>query len=205
MSNKIKLIIEALLMISQQPLTTKQLFKLLLSENQNISFQEVATMLGELGKEYENKGIELKEVASGWRFQLKPEFGTWATKLSVERPLRYSKAFLETLAIIAYRQPVTRMEIEDLRGVAVSSNIIRALFEFEWIKVAGHKEVPGRPELLATTKNFLDYFNLKSLAELPELADFKEQVSAIEEPSRKEDEQVVGLPIDKLPILNESD
>ena len=123
--------------------------------------------------------MELKEVASGFRFQVRSELAGWINRLFEERPQRYSQALLETLAIIAYRQPVTRGEIEDIRGVSLSTGIIRTLFEREWIKVVGHRDVPGHPELLATTYQFLDYFNLKELAELPSLGEIRD-ISQVE-------------------------
>src|SRR5690606_37903643 len=118
--------------------------------------------------------FELMEVASGYRFQVRPEYAPWASRLWEERPRRYSRALLETLAIIAYRQPITRGEIEDIRGVAVSTNIAKTLLEREWIRVVGHKDVPGRPAMYATTRQFLDYFNLSSLEQLPPLADIRD-------------------------------
>jgi segregation and condensation protein B len=131
-------------------------------------------MLTELQNSYAKKGIELKLVATGYRIQIKDTVVNEVSRLWAERPQKYTRAFLETLALIAYRQPITRGEIEDIRGVAVNPNIIRTLQERNWIKVIGHREVPGRPELLATTKDFLDYFNLRSLDELPTLAELKD-------------------------------
>jgi segregation and condensation protein B len=121
-----------------------------------------------------NRSIELKEVGSGYRFQVKQDYAQWSAKLWEERPARYSRATLETLALIAYRQPITRGEIEEVRGVSVSSQIIKSLMERDWIKVVGHRDVPGKPALYATTKEFLDYFNLKSLEELPSLAELRD-------------------------------
>ncbi len=128
----------------------------------------------EIAGEYAQRPIALKKVASGYRFQVRPELSFWVGRLFEEKPPKYSRALLETLAIIAYRQPVTRGDIEDIRGVAVSSNIIRTLLEREWIRVVAHKEVPGRPALYGTTKQFLDYFDLSSLHELPTLQEIKE-------------------------------
>ena len=125
-------------------------------------------------KDYEGRGVILVEVASGFRFQADDEYAGWVNHLFDERPPRYSRALLETLSIIAYRQPITRGEIEDIRGVSVSGTITKTLLEREWIKVVGHRDVPGRPELLATTKSFLDYFNLKRLSDLPPLGDIKD-------------------------------
>lgn len=128
----------------------------------------------EIAEDYAQRPIALKKVASGYRFQVKPELSFWVGRLFEEKPPKYSRALLETLAIIAYRQPVTRGDIEDIRGVAVSSNIIRTLLEREWIRIVAHKEVPGRPALYGTTKQFLDYFDLSSLHELPTLQEIKE-------------------------------
>ncbi len=128
----------------------------------------------EIVEDYATRPVALKKVASGYRFQVKPELSFWVGRLFEEKPPKYSRALLETLAIIAYRQPVTRGDIEDIRGVAVSSNIIRTLLEREWIRVIAHKEVPGRPALYGTTKHFLDYFDLSSLHELPTLREIKE-------------------------------
>jgi segregation and condensation protein B len=127
-----------------------------------------------LGKSCAGRAFELKEVATGYRLQIRETFAPWVGRLWEERPQRYSRALLETMALIAYRQPITRGEIEDVRGVAVNSNIIKTLMEREWIRVVGHREVPGRPAMFATTKAFLDHFNLKSLDELPALAELRE-------------------------------
>lgn len=132
--------------------------------------EAVIEALQALKASYSDRGIELLEVSSGWRFQTKSEHGVLISKLFEEKPPKYSRAFLETLALIAYRQPITRGEIEDIRGVAVSPGILKTLMDHEWVRVIGHREVPGRPELLATTRVFLDHFGLKSLEELPPLA-----------------------------------
>jgi segregation and condensation protein B len=169
---QIKDIIEAALMVSERPLTLERLmilFKPL--EIDGSLYEQVTQALGELRQEYTGRGIELKEVASGFRFQARAELSPWLNQLWEERSPRYSRALLETLAIIAYRQPITRGEIEALRGVSVSSPIIRTLLEREWIRIAGHREVPGRPAVYVTTPQFLDHFNLKSLAELPLLSE----------------------------------
>jgi segregation and condensation protein B len=169
---QIKNIIEAALMVSERPLTLERLmilFKPL--EIDGSLYEQVTQALAELRQEYTGRGIELKEVASGFRFQARAELSPWLNQLWEERSPRYSRALLETLAIIAYRQPITRGEIEALRGVSVSSPIIRTLLEREWIRIAGHREVPGRPAVYVTTPQFLDHFNLKSLAELPLLAE----------------------------------
>ena len=135
---------------------------------------ELRTALKALQKDYEKRGVQLNEVASGFRFQASPESAEWVSRLWEERPPRYSRALLETLALIAYRQPITRAEIEDVRGVAVSSNIIKTLLEREWVQVIGHRDVPGKPALYATTREFLDYFNMKSLEQLPSLMEIRD-------------------------------
>ncbi len=164
----IKNIIEAALMAADGPMTVNQLATLF-DEQERPQAKAVRDVLKELQTECELRGVELKEVASGFRYQAKQDYAHWLKKLWEERPPRYSRALLETLVLIAYRQPITRAEIEEIRGVAVSSQIIKTLAEREWIKVVGHRDVPGKPALLGTTKVFLDYFNLKNLNELPTL------------------------------------
>ena len=131
-------------------------------------------VLDTLVEEWSDRGIELKQVGSGYRFQVRQELSTWISRMNEERAPRYSRALLETLALVVYRQPITRAEIEDVRGVAVSTNIIKTLLEREWVRVVGHRDVPGKPALFGTTKGFLDYFNLKSLSELPPLAEIRD-------------------------------
>lgn len=172
-SEKLQQIIEAALMAAGRPLTIPQIQKLF-EENEQPTSTDIKDVLGALHERYAASGIELKEVASGYQFQARTELSPWLSKLWEERPARYSRAFLETLALIAYRQPITRAEIEEIRGVAVSSQIIKTLLEREWIKVIGYKEVPGKPALYGTTKIFLDHFNLKSLNDLPSLAELKD-------------------------------
>jgi segregation and condensation protein B len=167
-NGKYKRIIEALLMASNDTLSIKQLVNLLSTE-EHISEEQVKNIIQELITEYSCKGLELKELAGGYRFQICSDLSTWVNKLFAERPPKYSRALLEILAIITYKQPITRAEIEAIRGVSISSNIIKMLLDREWIKIAGHKNVPGKPALYITTKQFLNYFNLKSLKELPEL------------------------------------
>jgi segregation and condensation protein B len=174
-------IIEAALMVAGQPLTVAQIQKLFSEEDQP-SNQEVREALEKLQERYNERGIELHEVASGFQFQAKVSLSPWLSKLWEERPPRYSRAFLETLAIIAYRQPVTRAEIEDIRGVSVSSSIFKTLLEREWIRLVGYKDVPGKPAIYGTTKTFLDHFNLKSLRELPTLAEIQDMIPVGEVP-----------------------
>tara|TARA_B100001250_G_scaffold401927_1_gene414382 strand:- start:27 stop:731 length:705 start_codon:yes stop_codon:yes gene_type:complete len=172
---KIKNIIEAALMVSTQPLNVKHLMNLF-EEDKTLkpNRDNIKKAIIDLQKDFEGRGVNLVEVASGFRFQADDEYAGWVNHLFDERPPRYSRALLETLSIIAYRQPITRSEIEDIRGVSVSGTITKTLLEREWIKVVGHRDVPGRPELLATTKSFLDYFNLKKLSDLPPLEDIKD-------------------------------
>lgn len=171
--NKLKNIIEAALMAVAKPMTSEQLMQLF-AEDERPSNNAIKEAIGLLIEESNNRGVELKEVASGYRYQAKQEYSEWLSRLWEEKPAKYSRAALETLALIAYRQPVTRAEIEDVRGVGVSSSIIKTMIEREWIRVVGHRDVPGRPALYATTKQFLDYFNMKSLDELPTLAEIKD-------------------------------
>ncbi len=162
-------------MVASQPLSINQLLHLF-EEDKTLQPEraDIRSALEQLQLDYQGRGIEIIEVASGFRVQARDDYAAWINRLFDERPPRYSRALLETLAIIAYRQPITRAEIEDIRGVSVSSGIIKTLQEREWIKTVGHRDVPGKPALLATTKGFLDYFNLKKLSDLPALADIKD-------------------------------
>jgi len=164
---------EAALLAAGRPVTTQQLAELF-DERERPSLEQVLNALNSLAEEYAGRGLELLEVSSGWRIQVRSNCVDFVSRLWQERPARYSRALLETLALIAYRQPITRGEIEEIRGVAVSSNMMRALYDRNWIRVVGHREVPGRPEVLATTREFLDYFGLKSLDQLPSLAELKD-------------------------------
>jgi len=161
-------------MASGRPLTLDELGRLFDDKDQPDQ-RLLLTALEQVEADYQSRPLELKKVASGYRLQVREAYSPWVSRLFEERPGRYSRAFLETLAIISYRQPATRGEIEDIRGVAVSSGIIKTMLEREWIEVIGHKEVPGRPALFGTTPFFLDYFGLTSLSELPPLQDFIDQ------------------------------
>lgn len=163
-------IIEACLSAAEQPITVNQLFDLFIDDLDQPTKDDIRKALQMLGDIYAERGIELKQVASGFRLQVRQDYEPWVTRLKQQKPAKYSRALLETLSLMAYRQPVTRGEIEAVRGVSVSSHIIKTLLEREWIKVLGHKDVPGKPSLYGTTRQFLDYFNLKSLNELPTLA-----------------------------------
>lgn len=171
---QLKNIIEAVLMSAEKPLKVNEIEALFAGDNVMPSRDEIRKTLKELGEDYENRGFELKEVSRGFRIQVRQDYSDWVGRLWEEKPARYTRALLETIALIAYRQPITRGEIEEVRGVSVSSNIIKTLMEREWIKVLGHKDVPGKPSLYGTTKEFLDYFNLKSLEDLPSLAEIRD-------------------------------
>jgi segregation and condensation protein B len=171
---KLKNILEAVLLSADKPMKVPQLEALFEADEDRPTRDEIRKAIHELGEDYAERGFELKQVASGFRLQVKQDFAPWVGRLWEDRPARYTRALLETLALITYRQPITRGEIEEVRGVSVSSNIIRTLLERDWIKVLGHKDVPGKPTLYGTTREFLDYFNLKSLDELPSLADIKD-------------------------------
>ncbi len=172
--NKLKNILEAVLLASDKTLSVVQLENLFELDEERPTRDEIRQALHEMADDYETRGYELKQVASGFRLQVRQEFSTWVGRLWEERPARYTRALLETISLIAYRQPITRGEIEEVRGVSVSSNIIKTLLERDWVKVLGHKDVPGKPSLYGTTKEFLDYFNLKSLDQLPTLAEIKD-------------------------------
>jgi segregation and condensation protein B len=171
--NEIKVLIEAILLAAGRPVTTAQLLELF-DERERPTEELLKESLALLTADYEARGIELQEVASGWRIQIRQKCVDIVSRLWQERPSRYSRALLETLALIAYRQPITRGEIEEIRGVAISSSIMRTLQERNWIRTVGHREVPGRPELIGTTKDFLDYFGLQSLDQLPTLAELRD-------------------------------
>jgi segregation and condensation protein B len=166
-------LVEAVLLAAGRPVTVEQIQELF-EEHERPPAEEVLAALEGLAQRYDGTSIELREVASGWRVQVRPQYSDIVSRLWQERPSRYSRALLETLALIAYRQPITRGEIEDIRGVSIASTIMRTLHERNWIRVVGHREVPGRPELLSTTREFLDYFGLRSLDDLPTLAELQD-------------------------------
>jgi len=187
-SDMIRRIVEAALLASNQPMTLQQLYALF-PEDAPAPKDSIEQAIEALRLDAENRGVELVEVASGFRYQVRGDVHAWVARMWTERSTRYTRATLETLALIAYRQPITRGEIEQIRGVAVSSNIIKLLEERDWIRVIGHRDVPGKPALLGTTKAFLDYFGLKSLDELPPLAEIRDLTEI--EPQ---------LPLDDAPI-----
>ncbi len=222
---KLEQIIEAAILVAGRPLTKADIQKLF-EESEQPDSSMIQTAIQSIQDRYQNSGIELREISSGYQFQARTEYSPWLVRLWEERPTKYSRAFLETLALIAYRQPITRAEIEDIRGVAVSSNIIKTLQEREWIRVIGYKDVPGKPALYGTTKQFLDDFNLKTLDQLPTLAEIKdleaqeeklqvqlelthdEALTNTEEPSTNTIEQTSAVnqseTSDELPIANDT-
>jgi segregation and condensation protein B len=169
----VKNVVEAALLAAGRPLTVEELTSVFDERDGSVA-EEVKGAIAALGEEYATRGVELLEVASGYRIQIRAAVAPPVARLWQERPAKYSRALLETLALIAYRQPITRGEIEQIRGVAVNPNIIKTLHERNWIRVVGHRDVPGKPELLGTTREFLDYFSLKKLDDLPTLAQLKE-------------------------------
>jgi segregation and condensation protein B len=166
-------IVEGAILAAAQPMTIARILELF-DEEVAPAKDEVLAALQDIQADNAERGFELKEVASGWRFQVREELAPWVNRLWDEKPQKYSRALLETLALIAYRQPITRGDIEEIRGVAVSSHIMKTLMERDWVKVVGHRDVPGRPSLYATTRQFLDYFNLKNLEDLPSLSEIRD-------------------------------
>lgn len=207
--------IEAALLAAGRPLGVDQL-QALFDGRSTPEKAEVRQAVEALNAEYKDRGIEIREVASGYRMQVKNSMADRLQKLWEERPPRYSRALFETLALVAYRQPITRGEIEDIRGVAVSSNIVRTLMERDWVRVVGHRDVPGRPAMFGTTKGFLDYFGLKKLDDLPELADLSDWESlrvqldlpAVDEdaldPDRPENEYTVPVLVPDIADIDAS-
>ncbi|MGH8492041.1 MAG: SMC-Scp complex subunit ScpB [Moraxellaceae bacterium] len=198
----LKKVLEGAVFAAGQPMTLEQL-GFLFDEADRPDNATLREALEALVQDYEGRGIELKEVASGFRFQVRQETGPWVSRLWDEKPSRYSRALLETLALIAYRQPITRSEIEEIRGVSVSSHIVKTLIEREWIRVAGHRDVPGRPALFATTREFLDNFNLKSLAELPSLSEIRDLDKINEELEFLEAQAIQGNPEELAAVMAE--
>lgn len=172
-TDTLKKIIEAALLAAGEPLTVAKLVELFAEEGRPEA-AEVLACLEEISQQCAERSYELRQTGSGYRFQVRQEFSPWISRLWEEKPKRYSRALLETLVLIAYRQPITRGDIEQVRGVAVSSDIVRTLMERDWVRIVGHRDVPGRPALYATTRQFLDYFNLKGLDELPPLDEIRD-------------------------------
>ena len=200
-------VLEAVLLAAGRPVTVDQ-FRELFEESQRPTPDEVREALAELETDCRDHAFELREVASGWRLQVRAPHAEVVSRLWQERPSRYSRALLETLALIAYRQPITRGEIEDIRGVTVSSTIMRTLQERNWIRVVGHREVPGRPELLGTTREFLDYFGLKSLDDLPTLAELRDLDDIkvqLEFPAGERADGAAALPAPEIAVTDGSE
>jgi segregation and condensation protein B len=171
---KVKNIIEAILLAADKPLDLKFIETLFEPDMDRPGRDQIVQALQSLTEDYQNRGIRLVEVASGYRMQVVEDYASWVSRLWEEKPQRYSRALLETLVLIAYRQPITRGEIEEIRGVSVSTQTTKTLLERDWIRVLGHKDVPGKPAMYGTTRSFLDYFSLKTLDELPALSDIKD-------------------------------
>lgn len=195
----IKKIVEAVVFSSNQPITIDKIQALVFSEL-TVKKLQIEEALALLQKDYKTKSIELVELASGFVFRTRAEYSEWIQRLQQEKPAKYSRALLETLALIAYQQPITRGEIENVRGVAVSSNIIKTLTERSWIKVVGHKEVPGRPSLYATDKPFLDYFGLRNLSELPQLM----EPEALEVVAKRLENELLGQEPEGSPVAQQT-
>lgn len=196
--NPLRQIVEGLLMAADKPLSLKALAELF-SEQERPSEQELREALALIEQDCEGRGFELREVSSGFRFQVRESLSPWVSRLWEEKPRRYTRATLETLALVAYRQPITRGDIEEIRGVSVSSTIIRSLLDREWVRVVGHRDVPGRPAMFATTRHFLDYFNLGSLQDLPPLSEIRDldqfnRELELEEEQGAGDSRVLDLP-----------
>lgn len=196
-NNTLKQIIEGLLLAAGKPLSISTIAEVFL-EDQRPSDEELRAALEQIGLGCEGRGFELKEVASGFRFQVRKELSEWISRLWEEKPQRYTRAMLETLALIAYRQPITRGDIEEIRGVSVSSTIVRTLLDREWVRVVGHRDVPGRPAMFATTRQFLDYFNLKSLQDLPPLSEIRD-LDKLNPELALEDDDLAGMRVLDLP------
>lgn len=199
--NKVKMIVEGLLLAAGRPLSLDNIIAVFNDDDEKPDKKELKDVMAAISESCDDRGFELIEVASGYRFQVKQDISNWVARLWEDRPPRYTRALLETLALITYRQPITRGDIEEIRGVAVSPNIIRTLLDREWIRVVGHRDVPGRPAMFATTKQFLDYFNLKSLQDLPPLSEVKELTAAEKDIDLTEDlmnQRVLDLPEDAV-------
>ena len=194
---RIKHIVEAVLLASGKPLTLEQLLGVF-GDGEKPERDQLRQAIATLQDDYAERGIELVQVASGYRIQAKQDMEPWVSRLTEEKPARYSRALLETLALVAYRQPITRGEIEDIRGVSVSSSIVKTLQEREWVRIVGHRDVPGRPAMYGTTRQFLDYFNLKGLDDLPTLMELRD-IDSINA------ELELALPGESLPLPDEEE
>src|SRR5690606_23519439 len=200
----VKRVLEGAILASDGPLDRDAML-LLFDENERPTKKGLNEILAMLAEDYADRGIELREVSSGFRFQVRKEMGQWVSRLWQEKPPRYSRAILETLALIAYRQPITRGEIEEIRGVAVNTQIVRTLLERNWVRIVGHRDVPGRPAMYATTRQFLDYFELKSLEDLPPLSEIRDLDKINEELQLEEDKRVAGVLAERAEAENEAE
>lgn len=200
----VKRVLEGAILASDGPLDRDAML-LLFDENERPTKKGLNEILAMLAEDYADRGIELREVSSGFRFQVRKEMGPWVSRLWQEKPPRYSRAILETLALIAYRQPITRGEIEEIRGVAVNTQIVRTLLERNWVRIVGHRDVPGRPAMYATTRQFLDYFDLKSLEDLPPLSEIRDLDKINEELQLEEDKRVAGVLAERAEAENEAE
>jgi len=207
-SDNLKQIIEGALLAAGKPLGLDAMLNLFdeIEQPDKAALREV---LQELAADYDGRGIEISQVSSGWRIQVRAECSPWISRLWDEKPGRYSRALMETLALIAYRQPITRGEIEEIRGVSVSTHIIKTLLEREWVRVVGQRDVPGRPSLYSTTREFLDYFNLKSLDELPTLSEIRDldeinrELDLVDQGSDEKAQEEVQSEITKIEVSDE--
>jgi len=202
-TQQLKIIVEAILLGAGRPLTVDQMLTMV-GEQDTVDRSLVREAIAELQSDYESRGISLVQVGSGYRIQIRETMQPWVSRLWEEKPARYSRALLETLSLIAYRQPITRGEIEEVRGVAVSTTIIKTLLEREWVHVIGHREVPGRPAMYGTTRKFLDYFSLKTLSELPSLAELRD-LSAIGKDLELDLSEIPGLELEAAAAENDTD
>ena len=193
-------VLEALLLAAATPLSVESIAEVF-DEDTRPNTRQIKAAIEQLSADISGRSYQISEVASGFRLQVRAEYSAWVGRLWEERPQRYSRAMLETLALIAYRQPITRGEIEDVRGVAVNTSIIKTLLEREWIRVIGYKDVPGKPAMLATTKNFLDYFNLRGLDQLPNLTELQNLQPAADELS----EPVAAVAVPHTDVPSDAD
>ena len=196
-ASSIKNVVEAVLLAAGKPLTVDQLLSVF-SDGEKPERNQIREAITALQDEYAERCVELVQVASGWRVQVSQEMEPWVSRLTEEKPARYTRALLETLALVAYRQPITRGEIEDIRGVSVSTSIMKTLQEREWVRIVGHRDVPGHPAMYGTTRQFLDYFNLKGLDDLPTLMELRD-IDSINA------ELELALPGESLPLPDEKD
>jgi len=196
-ASSIKNVVEAVLLAAGKPLTVDQLLSVF-GDGEKPERSQIREAIDALQDEYADRCVELVQVASGWRVQVSQEMEPWVSRLTEEKPARYTRALLETLALVAYRQPITRGEIEDIRGVSVSTSIMKTLQEREWVRIVGHRDVPGHPAMYGTTRQFLDYFNLKGLDDLPTLMELRD-IDSINA------ELDLALPGESLPLPDEQD